>query len=366
MRVWIDLLTPKQVLFFEPVIDMLKERGDEVIITSRRYREAELMARKREMNVEFIGEHGGKLLADKLHASVERTNLLTEKFRNNAPDIALNFSSPEAARVAFGLGISNVCVNDSPHATATCRLTVPLTDMLITPWIIPDAAWTQYGIEKTKIARYKALDPFMWIKRRDLVNIQSPDIGLDSKKATIVVRLEESFAAYMPVQTDVGYTVEFALLKRLVEEFRNYNIVVLCRYSEQIDTVLENFKGRIIVPRDLVDGVALLLSSHLFIGMGGTMTAEAALLGIPSISFFRGSYFIERYLISKGLLTKPRDIEGVMRVSKNFLRNERISKEMIARASKIRSGMEDPSKTIVKKLDNIIIEKLNRPQIDRR
>ena len=43
MKIWIDMLTPKQVLFFEPVIKALKERGDEIVVTSRHYREAELM-----------------------------------------------------------------------------------------------------------------------------------------------------------------------------------------------------------------------------------------------------------------------------------------------------------------------------------
>ena len=55
MKIWIDMLTPKQVLFFEPVSKALKERGDEIIVTSRRYREVELMIRKRQIKAEFIG-----------------------------------------------------------------------------------------------------------------------------------------------------------------------------------------------------------------------------------------------------------------------------------------------------------------------
>ena len=54
MKIWIDMLTPKQVLFFEPVIKALKERGDEIVVTSRHYREAELMLRKRQINAVFI------------------------------------------------------------------------------------------------------------------------------------------------------------------------------------------------------------------------------------------------------------------------------------------------------------------------
>ena len=90
------------------------------------------------------------------------------------------------------------------------------------------------------------------------------------------------------------------------------------------------------------------------------MTAEAALVGTPSISFFSGSFFVERYLISKGLLTKPRDIDGVIRVSRNFLRDDKLKKQMRIKAGRIRSGMEDPVDTIIKRLDILMREKLNQ------
>mgnify|MGYP001025997052 FL=1 len=360
MKIWIDMLTPKQVLFFEPVSKALKERGDEIIVTSRRYREVELMIRKRQIKAEFIGAHGGKNRLSKLSASLSRTTQLTELFKDDLPDAVVSFSSPEATRVAFGLGIINVCVNDSPHATAVARLTVPLADCLLSPWIIPDKAWTQFGIDRNRIQQYKAIDPYVWLSRRDLKDNSNSSLNIDHDKPTIVLRLEESHASYMP---NSEYTQEFALIKRVVEEFRNHNIIVLCRYSEQIDLVLQKFKGRVIVPTDLVDGVKLLQEAKLFIGLGGTMTAESALVGTPSISFFSGSFFVERYLISKGLLTKPRDIDGVIRVSRNFLRDNKLKKQMRIKAGRIRSGMEDPVDIIIKKLDILMREKLNQQLI---
>lgn len=357
MRVWIDILTPKQALFFEPLIHSLKERGDEVIVTSRRYREAELLLRKRQINAEFIGSHGGKELSNKLSASLERSELLLEYFKEEKPDALVSFSSPEAGRVAFGLGIINICVSDSPHAEAVSKLTIPIADCLLTPWIVPEKSWTVYGIERSKIETYKALDPFVWLSRRDLTEKNQLGLNIDKSKTTISLRLEESFAAYSKRDS---YTQEFALIQRLIEEFRNQNIVILCRYSEQIDAVLKKFKGRVTVPNDVVDGITLLQQSDLFIGLGGTMTAEASLLGTPAISFFSGSYFVERYLVSKGLLTKPRDIDGVVRVSKNFLRDPKMKKQIKMRAGRIRAGMEDPIQVIINKLDSLMRAKLNQ------
>ena len=179
MRVWIDILTPKQALFFEPLIQLLKERGDEVIVTSRRYREAELLLRKRQINAEFIGSHGGKELSNKLSASLERSELLLEYFREDKPDALVSFSSPEAGRVAFGLGIINICVSDSPHAEAVSKLTIPIADCLLTPWIVPEKSWTVYGIERSKIETYKALDPFVWLSRRDLTEKNQLGLNID-------------------------------------------------------------------------------------------------------------------------------------------------------------------------------------------
>jgi predicted glycosyltransferase len=41
MKVWIEVLTPKQALFFEPLYRALKREGHETLITTRVYREAE-------------------------------------------------------------------------------------------------------------------------------------------------------------------------------------------------------------------------------------------------------------------------------------------------------------------------------------
>ena len=203
MRVWIDILTPKQALFFEPLIDTLKERGDEVVVTSRRYREAELICRKRQIDAVFIGSHGGKELRNKLSASLERSKLLLEYFEEDKPDALVSFSSPEAGRIAFGLGIINICVSDSPHAEAVSKLTIPLADCLLTPWIVPEKSWTVYGIERSKIESYKALDPFVWLSRKDLSEKFHLGLNLDKSKTTISLRLEESFAAY--IKNDILY-----------------------------------------------------------------------------------------------------------------------------------------------------------------
>ena len=59
-------------------------------------------------------------------------------------------------------------------------------------------------------------------------------------------------------------------------------------------------------------------------------------------------------------MTKPRDIDGVVRVSKNFLRDPKMKKQIKMRAGRIRAGMEDPIQVIIHKLDSLMRAKLNQ------
>lgn len=47
-------------------------------------------------------------------------------------------------------------------------------------------------------------------------------------------------------------------------------------------------KAQVIIPARVYPGPQLILAMEMIIGGGGTMTREAAILGVPSVSFFRG------------------------------------------------------------------------------
>ena len=50
-------------------------------------------------------------------------------------------------------------------------------------------------------------------------------------------------------------------------------------------------------------------------------------------------------------------------MSRNFLRDNKLKKQMRIKAGRIRSGMEDPVDIIIKKLDILMREKLNQQLI---
>ena len=115
MKIWIDILTPKQLLFSEPIIEKLGQKHD-ILCTSREYNEVTKLAKIRHFDLIFVGKHGGGDKKSKLEASIKRIEKLSKKIKKFKPDVVVSFGSPEAARISFGLGIRHIMFCDSPHA----------------------------------------------------------------------------------------------------------------------------------------------------------------------------------------------------------------------------------------------------------
>ena len=68
-------------------------------------------------------------------------------------------------------------------------------------------------------------------------------------------------------------------------------IIILPRTKEQGEDI-SNFVRRksipYLIPEKPLNGIDLILNSDLVLSGGGTMTREAAVLGVPSYSFFKG------------------------------------------------------------------------------
>lgn len=342
MRVWLDLLTPKQLLFFKPVAEELRNAGHEVLLTSRHYREVEQLGSLLGMDLVYFGARGGKDPYDQLRASLERMNALLPAIGKFQPNVSVSVASADCARISFGIRCNHVAVSDSPHSVIAGKLSIPFSHHLLTPWIIPYLAWYRFGLQRREITKYRALDPAAWLKRQPP---KAPlEVKLDAGKRTILVRLEESYAPYM-LGTDATWAER--VLQKLAADFRNCNLVALCRYEDQLERVQKMFGDVFIVPDKVVDGAGLIRRSDVFIGMGGTMTTEAALIGVPTISAYQGhGLYTERYLRTTGLLLRTHNIDKLTPLVKKCL-TPNYSRHCARKARKVLDSMEDPVEKIV-------------------
>ena len=354
MKIVVDILTPKQCMFSSKLLEKLEARGHQVFKTTREYREVVQLLRLKGIEAKVVGEHGGKELIDKLRASAQRTLELASLFEDLQPDIAVSFSSPEMARVSYGLGVPHVCINDSPHAEAVARLTIPLSMRLLTPKIIPKKTWTEYGITPDKIIQYNALDPWVWLKDFKPDKGILKELRLDESKPILTFRTEETAAAYLLGKTQEETSI-MRIIDKLLETAEDLQIVAIPRYNEQPKTLREAFKDKIVIPGSTVDAQSLLSYTSVFVGGGGTMTTEAALLGIPTFSCYPDEPFlILKYLIGKELVTRETDPNRLVRRILATLGN--ISDEKKRQAEKVQGlvqNFEDPTELITTEIQKL-------------
>ena len=305
-------------------------KNHKILCTSRNYREVVELAKIKRINLRLIGKHGGSTKEGKLHSSIQRMNQLLDLIAKFSPDLTVSFCSPEAARVSYGIGIKHIAFSDSPHAEAVMRLSVPFIQKLLIPWVIPKNEFVKYGISKKNIIHYKAIDAAVIVKEKSRIK----KLNVDRTKRTIVIRPEESEAAYI-----LGKTESDNIIHEISKEFESHNIIVLARYISQKNRLKEKFGNKVIIMDKVVDGKSLLNITDIFIGSGGTMTAESALMGVPTISYDAAPNYIEKYLVRIGLVERETNPRKISTLIKKMLNDRKTNRE---KAKIILSSMEDP------------------------
>ena len=317
------------------------KKNHSVLCTSRKYSQVTELAKIRKQKLVIIGKHGGAEKHDKLNASLSRSKLLVKKISKFSPDITLSFCSPEAARVSYGLGIPHICFSDSPHAENVMRLVVPLVQKLLIPWIIPKKKFTKFGIDQNNIKQYKAIDAAT-ISKRKIKNIKKT-VG----KKIILIRLEEGEASYSLKKRPI-----IPIIKEILKEFSGQEIVIMTRYTSQKKYLQQIFQKKIKILSTVVDSKLLLYNTDIFIGSGGTMTAESALLGIPTISYDAVPNIIEDYLVRKKLVMREINPKKMVSVMKKVFKSSNSRRKN--RAKKMMSSMEDPYPILLKTMKSIL------------
>jgi len=338
LKIWIEFLTPKQLLFFEPLIKKLNKKHD-LLCTTRDYREAKELARIRKLDVIIVGQHGGGEKAGKLLANINRMNSLFKIITRFKPELTLSFCSPDASRISFGLGIKHIAFCNSPHHDKVMRLTIPLVQKLLIPKHIPKKEFTKYGISSKDIIQYNALDEYLIVKGKTFHNTV-PKIHFEKKK-TILFRTHEIQAAYPSRKIDT-----IGIIKKMATEFPDFNIIVLGRYYDEIKSLKRKLGKRIVVLDEVVDSGEILSLCNVFVGSGGTMTSEAVLRGIPTLSYNGVPNHDEKYLVRLGMLPRAESLSKIVQVTRKLLNSDQ--KKLELKAKKFLNSMNNPHDSLSK------------------
>jgi len=324
MRVWYDAGTGKHIRFGAAIGQRLRKRGHDFIFTTREHPDTLPLAHLLGENPLVVGKYDPSTLYSRLEESAKRVIAFSKLFKDSPPDVAIAHQSVELCRTAFGLGIPIILTADTPYASATNRLTIPFAHTVVISEALPKSFATNYGAKN--IIQYKGVDEVAWIKSFRPKKISTLE------KPLIILRQVETKAAYARDKRDSAHV--------LAEKLSQLGKV---HFIERYRSDDEAFKGK----DALVDSLNLVGNADLVVGYGGTISREAALLGVPSIALsVMAKTNVNRYLIKKGFPFFATTERGALILAKKYLRKK------FDVAAKL-AELEDPVDIIEKVVDNL-------------
>jgi uncharacterized protein len=283
VKIWIDCSNSPHPLLFAPVGRRLVEGGHEVVITARDNAQTLELARERWPDVEVIGSASPRGRSSKVAAICDRIADLRRWAARVRPDVALSHNSYAQIVAARSLRIPAVTAMDFEHQPAN-----HLAFRLATTILVPDAmdieAIRRQGAAPAKIVQYPGLKEELYIGDFE------PDCEILAKvsagprpRIVAVARTAPTRALYHSSSNPL-----FETALRTVCSQEGVVCVVLTRHAEQIAAIEDLGLPNCILPRAAIDSRSLVYAADVMIGAGGTMTREAAVMGIPTWTLFAG------------------------------------------------------------------------------
>jgi predicted glycosyltransferase len=304
VRVWIDITAPAHVLVFQPLIALLRQRGDEVEVTSRHYAQTAGLLDLHGIEAELIGVHGGGGRVGKLQAMAARLPALVRFARGRGFDMALAHGSHELTLAARRLGIPSATTFDYEFAALQHQLGCRAATRVVVPEAIPASRLTRYGLRPPKLRRYPGLKEEYYLSDFEPDPAVLTTLGVDRSRILVVVRTPADIALY---HAGLANTLLPRVLERLGRD-EHVHAVVIPRTEEQRDSIRRLALPSLLLPDGAVDAQSLIALADLVVSAGGTMNREAAALGVPVYTTFAGRLGgVDEWLIREGRLRQLRD-----------------------------------------------------------
>lgn len=318
-KVWIDLDNTPHVPFFEPIIEELKARGHSVVLSARDAYQVCELADSKGLVYTRIGRHYGKHWAFKFLGTLYRCAQVIPFIMREKPALGLSHGSRAQLIASRLVGVPTFLLADYEHAQHV-PMFGPTYEMV--PDVIPDEA---LYCPKERIRKYKGLkeDVYAWRLKPDPAILA--ELRLQPSDLVITVRPPATEAHYHNPESEILFT----RFMTLACQHPDVRVVLLPRSKRQGHEIARQwptwFQDRkTVIPDRPVDGMNLIWHSDLVVSGGGTMNREAAALGVPVYSIFRGTTgAVDRDLEQTGRLVMVKsapEVENMIKIQRRVRR----------------------------------------------
>jgi len=318
--IWIDLDNSPHVPFFLPILKELERRGYRLLLTARKAFQVEELVRLHGLSCRIVGTHSGKNRVRKVLGLVVRSAQLLPIAARERPSVAVSHGSRAQLMTARLLGIKSIALVDYEHVNLVVR-----PDWVFVPEVVSSADASRLG---HNFYKYPGIKEDVYVVSREPSRSVLEELGLDSRNDIVVtIRPPATEAHYHSPNSEKLFT---AIMDWLLKVHVT-RLVVLPRTEAQKNEILRHWggyaqAGRLVIPERAVDGLGLIASSDLVVSGGGTMNREAAALGVPVYSIFRGERgAVDQYLEETGrlvMLDDPNQFEQQVHLRKRSLSTE--------------------------------------------
>jgi predicted glycosyltransferase len=305
-KIWVDLDNSPHVPFFRPIIEELRKRNYEVLVTARDAYQVRELIEFYGVPARVVGKHYGKHKILKALGTCWRALALIRVVRKEKPDLAICHGSRGMLIASKLLKIPSVAIIDYEF-TARIPFVHPT-------WVmIPSVFLVDHLAPGRRIIKYPGIKEDVYLSRFRPDQTLRRRLGILPDHLLITVRPPASEAHYHNPEAEKLLT---EALNRSVGD-PSSRILLLPRNKRQEGELrsawAENIaSGKIVIPDHVEDGLNLIWNSDLVISGGGTMNREAAALGVPVYSIFRGKIGgVDHYLADEGRLVMLETVEDV-------------------------------------------------------
>jgi predicted glycosyltransferase len=329
MKIWFDISNSPQVLLFKDMLIDLKSQGHDLLITSRPLANTVALLDEASISHTIIGKHYGRKTFKKLLGYPIRVYHLWIYLRNKQIDLSISQSSFHAPLVARLLGVPSIYTNDNEHAIGNLPAFIFASSVLL-----PDKFSINNSILKSILNRktiyYPGVKEGIYLFRK--AGYRQYANRLSSRPPfNIYIRPEPSTAQY--------YKGKQNFLDDLIKSLKSeFSITILPRNEEQKTYYTSATFNGVYIPPSILSFDEIVKDCSLFIGAGGSMTREMALMGIPTISVYQDKLLsVDMELIKQGQMVYKPDlkVEDVRELALNknqhntsFLENGRLAYDL--------------------------------------